>query len=72
MDGTGLSGGLGDHWPWADVATSHWLASTPDCSALSAEGPVNYSRRRLEFSRAGSWPNRAPDCLVHTGLSSAT
>jgi hypothetical protein len=31
---------------------------------LRADGPVNYSRRRLEFPRAASWPDRAPDRLV--------
>jgi hypothetical protein len=54
LRGTGPSGGPGDHWPWADAVTSRWLAGTPDYPALSAEGPVNYSRRRLEFPRAGS------------------
>jgi hypothetical protein len=67
--GTELSSALGDRWPSADVAASRWLAGTPDCLALRTDGPMNYSRRRLEFPRAGSWLDRAPDCPVLTKLS---
>jgi hypothetical protein len=58
-------------WPLllANVAASHCAAGTPDCSTPRADRPVNYSRRNLEFSRAASWPDRAPDCPVHTRLT---
>jgi hypothetical protein len=36
-------------WLETDVATSRWLASTPDCLAHRVDGPVNYSRQRLIF-----------------------
>jgi hypothetical protein len=41
--GTGPSGAPLDRWSVADVATSRWLAGTPDCLALHADGPMNYS-----------------------------
>jgi hypothetical protein len=70
--GIGPSGAPCDHCPLADVATSRWLAGTPDCPALHTDGLMNYSQCRLKFPRAGSWSNRAPDCLVGgTGPSGA-
>jgi hypothetical protein len=67
--GTVPSGAPSDCWPSVNVAASRWPASTSDCPTLHAYGPVNYSCRGLKFSRAVSWPDRAPDCPVHTGLS---
>jgi hypothetical protein len=64
LGGTGLSGAPGDRGPLADVAASRWLAGTPDCTALRADGPVNYSRCRLKFPRAATLVDRAPDCPV--------
>jgi hypothetical protein len=36
-------------WLETDVATSRWLASTPDYPAHRVDGPVNYSRQRQIF-----------------------
>ena len=69
LGGTGPSGAPLDRWPEADVATSRWLAGTPDCSALRADGPVNYSRCRLKFPRASNMADRAPDCPVQRSLA---
>jgi hypothetical protein len=69
---TGLSCAPSDRCPSVDVAGSRWLAGTPDCPTFCANGSMNYSRCRLKFPRAASWPDRASDCAVHTGLSSAT
>jgi hypothetical protein len=71
VGGTGPSGAPCDCWSEADVATSCWLASTPDCLTLRADGLINYSQRMLKFSRVSSTTDRASDCPVHTGLSSA-
>jgi hypothetical protein len=60
------SGAPCDCWLPAYVATSRWLAGTPD-------GPMNYSLRRLKFLRAGCSTDRASDCSVGgTGPSGAT
>jgi hypothetical protein len=62
--GTRLFGAPIDRWLSANVAASHWWL---------AHSSVNYSRRKLEFLRAGGWPNRAPDCPVGgIGLFGAT
>jgi hypothetical protein len=43
LGGTGLYSAPFDRWPEADVATSRWLAGTPDGPAHRVDGPVNYS-----------------------------
>jgi hypothetical protein len=70
VGGTRLCSAPGDHWPLADVTASRWLAGTPDCPMLRTDGPVNFSRCRLKFPRAATLAYRAPDCPMHTGLSS--
>jgi hypothetical protein len=71
--GTGPSGAPGDSWPSTDMAACCWLAGTPDCPALRADGPVNYNRRRLKFPRATTLADHAPDCPESgTGPSDAT
>jgi hypothetical protein len=73
VGGTGPSGAPLDRWPRADVATSRWLAGTPDCPSLHTDGPVNYSRRRLKFLRADYSADRATDCpMGGTGPSGST
>jgi hypothetical protein len=37
------------------------MAGTPDSPVLRTDGPMNYSRHKLEFPRAGNWPDRALD-----------
>jgi hypothetical protein len=69
VGGTGPSGAPCDRCPPGGVATSRWLAGTPDYPVLRADGPVNYSRRRLKFSRTGYSADCAPDCSVHTRVS---
>jgi hypothetical protein len=64
LGGTWLSGAPSDRCPSADVAASHWPASTPDYPALHVDGPLNYSHCGLKLPRAGSWPDRAPDFPV--------
>jgi hypothetical protein len=49
VGGTGLSGAPCDYGPPADVATIHWQAGTSDSPAFHADGPMNYSQRRLKF-----------------------
>jgi hypothetical protein len=56
LGGTGPSGRWDrtvrcTYWPLApaDVSTSYWLASRPDCLVLHVGRPVNYSRRSLVF-----------------------
>jgi hypothetical protein len=69
---TGPSDAPLDCWPSADVVASRWRLAHRTVRR-SVHGPVNYSRRRLEFPRGGSWPDRAPDCSVGgTGLYGAT
>ena len=68
MCGTGPSDAPFVHWPEVDVATSRWLAGTSDGPAHRADGPVNYSRQRLIFLRAGCLADHSPDCPVHTRL----
>jgi hypothetical protein len=46
------------------VAASRCTTGTPICPAPRADRPMNYSRRRLEFLRATSWLDRAPDYPV--------
>jgi hypothetical protein len=65
LGGTGLSGAPHDRCPKADVAANHCAGGTPDCPAPRVDRPVNYSRHRIETSRAANWPDRAPDYLVH-------
>jgi hypothetical protein len=62
--GTGPSGAPLDRWPEADVAVSRCTTGTPDCPAPREDRLMNYSQCRLEFSRAGCWPDRAPNCPV--------
>jgi hypothetical protein len=68
MCGTRPSGAPFVYWPEADVATSRWLAGTPDGPAHCADGSVNYSRQRLIFPRAGCSADHSPDYPVHTRL----
>jgi hypothetical protein len=44
MGSIGPSGAPCDCWPPTDVATSCWLAGTPDCSTLHTDGLMNYNR----------------------------
>jgi hypothetical protein len=54
------------------MATSRWLAGTPDRPALCTDGPVNYSQRRLNSWRVACLVDRALDCPVGgTGPSGA-
>jgi hypothetical protein len=69
---TGPFGAPYDRWSPTDVASSRWLAGTPDFLALHADGLVNYSRRRLKFPRADCSADRTQDCPVHTGPSDST
>jgi hypothetical protein len=46
------------------VAASRCVAGTPDCPAPHVDCLMNFSRHRLQNSRAPSWPDRAPDCPV--------
>jgi hypothetical protein len=70
VGGTGPSSAPCDCWPSTEVATSRWLAGTPDCPALRVDGPMNYSRCRLKFPeqpvwRTVHWTVRCtPECLV--------
>jgi hypothetical protein len=48
--------GPGPTWPLSVGATG-----TTDCLVLRADGPVNYSWRRLKFPRGSSLVDRAPD-----------
>jgi hypothetical protein len=61
---TGPSGASFDRWPEANVATSRWLAGTPNCPAHRANGSMNYSQQRLIFLRAGCSADHAPDSPV--------
>jgi hypothetical protein len=77
LGGTGLFGGALD-CPVLLLTVGPrltWLLTIRDwhtgLSAPRADGPVNYSRCRLELLRGSSWPNRAPSCPVHTRPSGA-
>jgi hypothetical protein len=56
-------------WPTWQLTVARLAHRTVRCLA---DHPVNYSRRRLEFSRVAIWLDRAPDCPVGgTGPSGA-
>jgi hypothetical protein len=46
------------------MVASRCAAGTLGYLVPRADRPVNYSRHRLEFLRAGRWLDRAPDCPV--------
>jgi hypothetical protein len=64
VGGTGPSGAPSGRWPSTDMATSRWLAGTPNYLALHMDSPVNYSRHRLKFPRTGCLADRAPNYAV--------
>jgi hypothetical protein len=61
VGGTRLPGAPCDRCLPTDMATSRWLAGTPDHSVLRTDGSMNYSQRRLKFSKADSLADCAPD-----------